>query len=145
MGISNVYRLDESLALNRDKFSTCYIDYVPYELIKDTHEYFRYGRCSMCSGFFTGNMNYMYAVCGLIQDKFVEFLNMGYGHADEQLYSPVYFENPHLFEHYYGDYNQMITNYKQINENMNAPYENCIKTVFCVEIIEFVRTPAYFC
>ena len=127
MGISNVYRLNESLALNRDKFSTCYIDYVPYELIKNTHEYFRYGRCSMCSGFFTGNTKYMYDVCDLIQNKFVEFLNLGYGHADEQLYSPVYFENPDLFEHYYGDYNQMVTNYKQINENINAPYENCIK------------------
>ena len=130
MGISNVYRLDESLSLNRDKFSTCYIDYIPYELIKDTHEYFKYGRCSMCSGFFTGNIKYMYDVCDLIQDKFIEFLNMGYGHADEQLYSPVYFENPHLFEQYYGDYNQMITNYKQINENINAPYFNFIKNSF---------------
>lgn len=130
MGISNVYRLDESLALNRDKFSTCYIDYIPYELIKDTNEYFRYGRCSMCSGFFTGNGKYMYDVCDLIQDKFLEFLNLGYGHADEQLYSPVYFENPSLFEHYYGDYNQMITNYKQINENIDAPYENFVKNSF---------------
>ena len=97
MGISNVYRLDESLAVNRDKFSTCYIDYIPYELIKNTKEYFLYGRCSMCSGFFTGNGKYMFEVCDLIQDKFMEFLKMGYGHADEQLYSPVYFENPHLF------------------------------------------------
>lgn len=130
MGISNVYRLDESLSLHRDKFSTCYIDYIPYELIKDTHEYFRYGRCSMCSGFFTGNIKYMYEVCNLIQDKFIEFLNDGYGHADEQLYSPVYFENSHLFEQYFGDYRQMITNYKQINENSNAPYVNFVKNSF---------------
>lgn len=130
MGISNVYRLDESLAVNRDKFSTCYIDYVPYELIKNTKEYFLYGRCSMCSGFFTGNGKYMFEVCDLIQDKFMEFLNMGYGHADEQLYSPVYFENPHLFEQYFGDYNQMITNYKQINENIDAPIHNFIRNSY---------------
>jgi hypothetical protein len=130
MGISNVYRLDESLAVNRDKFSTCYIDYIPYELIKNTKEYFLYGRCSMCSGFFTGNGKYMFEVCDLIQDKFMEFLKMGYGHADEQLYSPVYFENPHLFEQYYGDYNQMITNYKQINENIEAPTHNFIRNSY---------------
>lgn len=130
MGISNIYRLDESLSVNRDKFSSCYIDYVPYKLIKDVNEYFRYGRCTMCSGFFTGNAKYMYQVCDLIQDKFVEYLNLGYGHADEQLYSPVYFENSYLFENYYGDYNQMITNYKQINENIKAPYENFIKNSF---------------
>ncbi len=130
MGISNVYRLQESLALNRNKFSTCYIDYIPYDLIQNTSEYFRYGRCSMCSGFFTGNEKYMFQVCDLIQEKFVEYLKIGYGHADEQLYSPVYFENPELFEHYYGDYNQMVTNYKQINEDIYAPVNNFIRNSY---------------
>ena len=145
MGISNVYRLNESLALNRDKFSTCYIDYIPYELIKDTKEYFQYGRCSMCSGFFTGNSHYMSLVCNLIQEKFSEFLNQGYGHADEQLYSPVYFENPELFEQYFGDYNEMITNYKQMNENIIAPVNNFIRNSYnfgnyrmCANACDFV-------
>lgn len=126
MGISNVYRLNESLALNRDKFSTCYIDYVPYDLITDTAKYFEYGRCSMCSGFFTGNGRYMFTVCNSILDTFETYLRDGYGHADEQLYSVVYFEYPDLFEFYYGDYNEMITNYKQMNENINAPVRNII-------------------
>lgn len=130
MGISNVYRLDEALAVYRNKFSTCYIDYVPYDLIQNTHEYFRYGRCGMCSGFFTGNAKYMFKVCDLIQEKFMQYVELGYGHADEQLYSPVYFENPELFEHYYGDYNQMITNYKHINEGINAPVNNFIKNSY---------------
>jgi hypothetical protein len=145
MGISNVYRLNESLALNRDKFSTCYIDYIPYELIKDTKEYFQYGRCSMCSGFFTGDEAHMSEVCRLIQCKFTEFLNQGYGHADEQLYSPVYFEHPELFEHYFGDYYQMITNYKQINENISAPVHNFIRNSYeygnyrmCAKACDFV-------
>ena len=72
----------------------------------------------------------MFEVCDLIQDKFMEFLKMGYGHADEQLYSPVYFENPHLFEQYFGDYNQIITNYKQINENIDAPIHNFIRNSY---------------
>ena len=140
MGFNNLLRLDECLDQNRDKFSTCYIDFIPESLIQNTHEYFRYGRCSMCSGFFTGNKEYMYKVCDLITKKFYQYLEMGYGHADEQLYSPVYFENPDLFEFYWGDYQQMITNYHHVydepenvvrnfitNSYNNGRYDLCLK------------------
>ena len=145
MGFKNLIRLDEGLAVNRDKFSTCYIDYIPENLIKDTAEYFKWGRCSMCSGFFTGNAEYMYKVCDLIENKFLEYLEQGYGHADEQLYSPVYFENPEMFEHYYGDYHQMITNYKYIYDAAEPPIYNFITRSFenanyvkCYEACKFV-------
>jgi hypothetical protein len=99
----------------------------------------------MCSGFFTGNTEYMYKVCDLIENKFLEYLKLGYGHADEQLYSPVYFENPDLFEHYFGDYRQMVTNYKYIYENQEAPVYNFITNSFnnknyekCLEACVFV-------
>jgi predicted O-methyltransferase YrrM len=130
MGFSNLVRLDEALSIKRDKFSTCYIDYIPEHLVKDIHEYYRYGRCSMCSGFFTGNAEYMYKVCELIENKFLQYLEQGYGHADEQLYSPVYFENPDLFDHYYGDYNQMITNYTFVYESAERPVFNFIKNSY---------------
>jgi hypothetical protein len=145
MGYNNLKYLDEVLAVKRDKFSTCYIDYIPYELIKDIKEYYKWGRCSMCSGFFTGNKDYMYKVCGLIIDKFLYYLSLGYGHADEQLYSPVYFENLDLFEHYYGDYQQMITNYKYIYECPQTPVRCFINNSFrynnfnkCIECCEFI-------
>ena len=145
MGYSNLVKLDEALAVNRNKFSTCYIDYIPQELVNNTNEYFKWGRCSMCSGFFTGNSEYMYKVCDLIENKFVEYLNLGYGHADEQLYSPVYFENPDLFDHYYGDYNQMITNYTYVYESAEKPIYNFIKNSYnnqnykkCYEACNFV-------
>ena len=151
MGFKNLIRLNEALSIKRDKFSTCYIDYVPYQITINLPEYFRYGgRCGMCSGFFTGNKEYMYKVCTLICDKFLEFLNKGYGHADEQLYSPVYFENPDLFEHYYGDYQQMITNYRYIYDAPEPPIYNFIKNSFennnfrkCLEACNFVMTSYY--
>jgi hypothetical protein len=126
MGYQNVSRLDEALHIKRNKFSTCYIDYIPESMVTDTAEYFKYGRCSMCSGFFTGNAHYMYLVCNLILRKFKQYVDMGYGHADEQLYSPVYFENPTLFEHYYGDYQQMITNYVYVYDAPEPPIYNFI-------------------
>jgi hypothetical protein len=145
MGFKNLIRLPEALSVNRDKFSTCYIDYIPESLINNVNEYFRWGRCSMCSGFFTGNKEYMYKVCDLIENKFLEYLDKGYGHADEQLYSPVYFENPTLFEVYYGDYLQMITNYKYIYDCPEPPIYNFITRSFqnenyikCYEACKFV-------
>jgi len=117
MGYKNLIHLDETLTNLRDKFSTCYIDFVPESLVRNVPEYYRFGRCSMCSGFFTGNANYMNQFCTKLLNKFVEFVNMGYGHADEQLFSAVYFDNPEIFDFYYGDYFQMITNYKYTYEN----------------------------
>jgi len=145
MGFKNLVHLEEGLAVNRDKFSTCYINYIPETMINNTAEYFKWGRCSMCSGFFTGNAEYMYKVCDLIEDKFLHYLKLGYGHADEQLYSPVYFETPELFEHYYGDYQQMVTNYKYIYDAPEPPIHNFIKNSFkhgnytkCFEACKFV-------
>ncbi len=145
MGFKNLIHLEEALSVNRDKFSTCYIDYIPPELVFNTNEYFKWGRCSMCSGFFTGNKEYMFKVCNLIINKFSQYVEEGYGHADEQLYSPVYFENPDLFEHYYGDYLQMITNYKYIYDCPEAPINNFITNSFnnmnydkCIEACEFL-------
>jgi hypothetical protein len=145
MGYKNLIQLDEALSIKRDKFSTCYIDYIPESLINNIPEYFKWGRCSMCSGFFTGNGEYMYKVCDLIENKFLEFLEKGYGHADEQLYSPVYFQNPDLFEHYYGDYTEMITNYVYIYDRPEPPIHNFIKNSYnnsnyikCYEACKFV-------
>lgn len=145
MGYNNLKYLNDALSVNRDKFSTCYIDYIPKELLDNTNEYYKWGRCGMCSGFFTGNKEYMYKVCDKIEDKFLYYLSIGYGHADEQLYTPVYFDNEDLFEHYYGDYNQMITNYKYINECPEPPIYNFINNSFkyknykkCIESCEFI-------
>jgi hypothetical protein len=71
----------------------------------------------MCSGFFTGNKYYMNLFCNKLLNKFIDFMNIGYGHADEQLFSAVYFDSPDIFEFYYGDYFQMITNYRYCYEN----------------------------
>lgn len=145
MGYKNIKHLDEALSVKRDKFSTCYIDYVPEDLVRNTAEYYKRGRCGMCSGFFTGNAKNMAKACDLIENKFLEYLEAGYGHADEQLFSAVYFQNKDLFEHYYGDYRQMITNYVYVYEAAEPPVYNFIRNSYinkdykkCKEACNFV-------
>ena len=123
MGHTNLLRLDHALSIKRNRFSTVYMDHIEEDVVKNTPVYFEWGRCSLCSGFFTGNCEYMYNVCDLIENKFLEYLEQGYGHADEQLMSPVYYENPEFFELYYGEYFQMITNYVDIYKSYWGPVE----------------------
>jgi hypothetical protein len=125
MGPKNVQFLPRVFELNRDKFSTCYIDYQRKEGYMEN--VMRWGRCSMCSGFFTGNAFYMKTFCDRIEEAFLECLEKGYGHADEQLYSLVYFDDPTLFDVYYGDYTEMITNYEWVREHPNKPLYLLIK------------------
>jgi hypothetical protein len=109
----------------RDKFSTCYIDYQPKSLVIDNpHKYYEWGRCSMCSGFFTGNKYYFTEFCKEIIKAFDDMLQLDLGHADEQLFSIVYFRHPELFEFYYGDYQEMIINYGWIYDRATEPVRN---------------------
>lgn len=119
MGYKNVAHLDDVfMGEPRNKVSTAYIDYIPYKDTQDPANYFKTGgKCSLCSGFFTGRAAEFNEFCDKVEAQFMKYLEAGYGHADEQLFSPVYFENRDIMEPYFGDYFQMITNYRATHEN----------------------------
>jgi hypothetical protein len=113
MGYQNLVHLDTvySGLEKREKVSTTYIDYISKDAVTPVEKYYEFGRCGLCSGFFTGSKRYLYDFCNRVEEKFMYYLDLGYGHADEQLYTPVYFDAPEIFDLYYGDYNSMVTNY----------------------------------
>lgn len=134
MGFNNLIHLDEALGVQRDRFSTCWIDYIPKEIVENLPRYFGEGgckhcvaSCSMCSGFFTGRADYMRAVCDRLEEEFLRCLGAGYGHADEQLYPLVYFKDPELFDWYCGDYSDMVTNYAGVYEHPERPIAHLIR------------------
>lgn len=134
MGYKNLPHLEEIFCgPPRDKVSTVYIDYISQSIIADTKEYYRFGRCSLCSGFFTGSAENMNLFATKIIEKFMYYLELGHGHADEQLYSPVYFENRDLFELYYGDYFDMITNYRGLYDNKTMPLQYVMPKAMAAE------------
>jgi hypothetical protein len=129
MGYQNLVHLQEALGQQRDRFSTCYIDYVDKKTTQSLSDNFGprcVGRCSMCSGFFTGGAQHMRAVCDRVEEKFVKCLERGYGHADEQLINLVYFDAPDLFDWYVGDYQEMITNYAHVYARPERPLRQLI-------------------
>lgn len=63
------------------------------------------------------------------------------------MYSPVYFKYPELFDHYYGDYTEVITNYCYVYDHPERPLSIFIKNTFnqgyydrCYEACRFVWT-----
>jgi hypothetical protein len=133
MGYANLAHLDSVFrGTPRDRVSTCYIDYVPKTIVDNVPEYFKFGRCSLCSGFFTGAKEYLYEFCCKVEEAFLTCMGLGYGHADEQLFSIVYFEKPELFEVYYGDYFDMIVNYRTVYQSPGMPLNNIVVKSFNV-------------
>jgi predicted O-methyltransferase YrrM len=110
----------------REKFSTCYIDYQSKKWKDNLGQYYQFGRCSMCSGFFTGSLEYMTLFCDALMSKFYEMTALGLGHADEQLFSLVYFDQPDIFDFYLGDYTEMIVNYGWVRDRASEPVRNVI-------------------
>lgn len=113
----------------REKFSTCYIDYQPRRWLRNLEEYYRWGRCGMCSGFFTGSNRYMAEFCAAILAKFKLMASVGLGHADEQLFSLVFFDRPELFDVYLGDYSEMVVNYGWVRDRPEAPVRNVLSNL----------------
>jgi hypothetical protein len=140
MGFRNLVKFDRALNTQRAKFSTAYIDYLPKNVFQSLETFFGKdgcrdangpcGRCSMCSGFFTGNSRYMNRVADLVEDVFLKCLRAGYGHADEQLITLVHHDAPELFDWYPADYAQMITNYAGLVENAEGSIRNLVRKSF---------------
>lgn len=130
MGYQNLAHLHEALSVQREKFSTCWIEYVPQKTTQSLADNFGprcVGRTSMCSGFFTGSAKYMQQVCERIEKLFLTCLEAGYGHADEQLMYLAYWEDPTLFDWYVGDYQQMVTNYAAVYDRPERPLHHLIR------------------
>jgi hypothetical protein len=142
---TNVMHLSGCLTTNRDKFSACYTDYIPLCYIENTSQYYEEGLSSICSGFFTGNAYYMRTTCKYIIEKFLYYLDLGYGTTDEHLYNPVYYDHPYLFDHYYGNCGEIITNYKYVYQKPTEIINNFIYKSFecgdysqCLDACRFV-------
>jgi hypothetical protein len=127
MGYRNLIELNRVFEIQRSKVSTCFIDYAPLDTVDQV---VRTGRCTLCSGFFTGEAAYMKTFCDRVEAKFLAYLDKGLGHADEQLFFAVYVEDPSLFDVYYGDYQEMITNYEWVKDRPSRPLYQLIKHAY---------------
>lgn len=135
LGLGNISAIDNALALERDKLSTCRIAYrqPPTDNLAD---FFRggcastdgslCGVCTFCGTFFTMDRDTLKEACPLAESEFIRALENGYGHVDEQIMALMHGARPDLFDWYIGDYAQCVMNYDLVHENPHAPIVNFI-------------------
>jgi len=110
----------------RDKASFMMIEYIPENVVRNNQLYYQNGGMrSIAGGFWTGNKDYLYNVCIEGHKIFIDTVNAGYGHSEQNIIPIIYFNNPNWFELYYGDYWQLLNNYDKIRLNL----ENSVKHV----------------
>jgi hypothetical protein len=111
------HQIVRSLQVYREKCSFCYINYTPEHIMKNNKDYYYFGRCGTACGFFTGNKNNMKQLCDNFNKKWIETVESGFGHAEEQIIPLLYIENPDIFEFYFGDYVDLFANYDMMRGN----------------------------
>ena len=118
--------IEKMLPNIRDKFSCCYIHYRHPSFIKNYSEFYKFGHCGIAGGVLSGNKDHIIKVYELFQQKFIEIVEKGYGHAEEQILVEIEGDHPELFEIYNGDYSSIISNYLNITEDVDCILRNFI-------------------
>jgi hypothetical protein len=97
------------------------------------------------AGLFSGDKEHLLKYSQLFKEKFEEILNNNWWQLDEAIMAIIYFNNPNLFNNYYGDYQNHIQNYSVpifdetgiINMSINKYYNNNNKEIF--KILNYVE------
>jgi glycosyl transferase, family 25 len=114
--------IKDAFQQRRIKPSFCYIAYLSPRIALDPFQMYSFGdgRCTIAAGFFTGSNELMLPLCVAIDKEFRKVVELGRGHAEEQLLATVHARDPQAFEMFYGDYYELITNYVWVRSNPEA-------------------------
>ena len=111
-------QLVRALQQYREKMSMAYTVYLPKRLVTNNAEYYKGdGKCCVAAGFITGHKDYFVNFNQECLDNFIEIVNQGYGHAEQNVIPVIYYRHPDWFEFYFADYQQILHNYDVIRAN----------------------------
>jgi len=110
----------------RKQGSFCYLEYTPKDVRNNYSKYYQFGRAAFAATFFTGHKSYLFPIMAECERLFVETVNKGYGHAEEQIIPFIYFEHPEWFDLFYGYYYQLFVNYDKTRTNATRIINNII-------------------
>lgn len=115
----------------KKKCSVNIINVFNKDMYKDLHNFYQTYRYTIAGCFLTfDKINGLEMYKKAIQ--YAKFVTIsGYGHGDEHILGKIYIDNPNLFNLNFGDYQDIIDNYYEINSNIN--YSNKVKELFLVQ------------
>ena len=111
----------------RPKFACCLIRYrSEHEMYPIKEKWGLAGECGIGGTAFTIESDYVEKVCFHIMSLLYKHVAIGVGHADEQLITYLWREQPDLFSLYYGDYQSILTNYHETVTDHISVWNNII-------------------
>ncbi len=122
-----------ALKQNRNLFSCCLINYFPREYaINWPQIYYKLGgACTVAAGFFTAKKDIMTNIANLIEKEFINVIQAGYGHSEQQLMYIVLLKYPDLFDFYVGDYPCILLNYVKPVDLMTTLFCLIPNVIYC--------------
>jgi len=118
--------LNNCLKCLKNNFSICNMFYYNKNYIKNYAQFYEIGRYGMAGGILSGNIESIINMYILVKNKFLELINLGYGHAEEQIFIELEKEYPNLFDLYYGTYNSVLINYIDIVKDVDKILDNIV-------------------
>lgn len=114
-------------------------------------DYFHLVYHNMAGSLFSGSSENILKYCQLFRQKWDQILNEGWCQLDEAIMAIVSKENKNLFEHYYGDYPNLISGY---DSYFQLPNEASIQVIFsginkclnlraydkCYQILNYIKS-----
>jgi len=118
----------------------------PYVEDEKPKELFRNVYHHTAGGLFSGDIPHLLKYVELFIKKTNDIYEDNWYQLDEAVMSIVQKENPELFEMYYGDYGQIISNYNELNDNLyiiiqglNKLMHNINKNhIFIINILNYI-------
>jgi hypothetical protein len=95
----------------------------PYLETIEYKEYFKFIYHNIAGSLFSGSIENLKKYSSLFFEKWTQILDEDWVQLDEAVMTIVAKEHPELFEHYYGDYDNLVSGYDHyfhLNKNMTA-------------------------
>jgi len=111
----------------RPKFACCLIRYrSEQEMYPIKERWGLAGECGIGATAFTIESAYVETVCCHMMSLLYKHIGIGVGHAEEQLMTYLWREQPDLFSLYYGDYPSILTNYHATRDDQQSVMNNIV-------------------
>lgn len=91
------------------------LEIAPYNTNKDPKDYFRYIYHNHAAGLISGSKSYMINFIDIFKNILCDIISNDWYQLDEAIMTMVINKYPQLCEVYYGDYQDIISNYKEYN------------------------------
>ncbi len=116
---------------------------IPTEKDLNISQFFKSNENRFAGTMFTGSKNNLLLFDKYLEEDILEAFNKNVVDCDQSFFSNVYVKHSELFELYFGDWAQLITNYYECNENTEYIHYLLQKTPTDTQLMDFIKNSKF--